>query len=660
MSEGKAKISVRTWIYVIVYTIVLAILMSVATLFIPMPWASGMHLGASAGVLCAIPLPIMIMLLLYPVMKITKIELSTTALFLLYASSYVVGWRTSYKGFYTIPVALIHARIENQEIHGWALPYFWIPSAEAVRASFYPNLGAFFQYINEWIPVIFTWTIWYLITLCFQVGLALVYRRLWIDIEVMPFPHAQGWLISEIITGKRGTRSIKATMIGVFVGFLAFLPYVARTAYAGFPDLYGWLTSPNFCTWAIGNFYPQNAFPSLKTLVIGPLSLQTNPFYWGFLLLVPLDSLFSLLVACLLFFWLIPQILFYFGYYSGITTASPGGRYWMIQRQDPLKIRGVHIGMIIGTIVFHIVMNWRYYLDTIKYAISGETPEGEVSYRVAYSLIIIGAIGLIIIFSMSNIRPWVAAYAVIVLWLLTTAMAQSRGYSAMGPLTQGRAFMKWIWGEYMEPAPHCSAEQLFLGSYLDFVAIGRDTFGPHYAPMAGSLDIFAMAKMAKIDSNTAFRLIMLVGFLTTIIVVPTTFIGWYYFGLMKIPASKEWDWMWTGDAGNYNNWPARPPWWPHAIAGIVLAIALVYMRLRYAWWPLEPFSFLVVPDPAYLNQVGLLTPLPIWIIKYVIIKFGGRRAYEEYCVPFALGLIGGTILAVFVISLIALFRYFMP
>ena len=653
------KISPRLWLFLIVYTIILTIVLGTATLFIPMPWASGFNFGPT-GFQVMMPAPYVAMFIILIIAQLTKRKYDPKVLALIYIVTMVCTWETVFKGFYCLPAPYFHTRIENQEIHGWALSYLWVPSAEAIRALFYPNPAGFFQYANEWAPVIANYIIWLIIAISFSVGWACVYRRLWVDIELMPFPHAQGWIIGQLAAGQNSKARRYTLMVGVFFGLLFLIPYYVFTAYPGFPDLYGWLTSPYFVGWAVGSFLVHEAYPSLRPIILGPLTIQTCPAHYAFLFLAPLDTLFSMTFVSVVIWWLLPQILYYFGYYSGITTANVWSKADLIRRYDPLKVQAVFVGMAAGCVVFYVFLHYRYFVDTIRSAVSGKAPEGEISYRWAYLLILIGFIGLVAIFSMNNVRPWVATWAVVVIWIQITLTAQARAYSSVAPWLRGRAFFKWIWGETMQPAPYCTAEQLWLNSYMNRWATGLDTFGPHLAPIAGALDAFAVGKMAGLDNNTTLKVVLITAVLSTIIVVPLTIYELYYFGWMALPVCKEWDYMWDGDAGAYNNWPASPPWYPQAISGFVLALVLTFMRMRYAWWPLEPFGFVVGLNEFYLWHLGSLTAPIVWIVKYVLLRIGGRRIYEEYIVPVCIGVITGLTLGILIISGIATFRWFSP
>jgi hypothetical protein len=57
-------------------------------------------------------------------------------------------------------------------------------------------------------------------------------------------------------------------------------------------------------------------------------------------------------------------------------------------------------------------------------------------------------------------------------------------------------------------------------------------------------------------------------------------------------------------------------------------------------------------------HIGTFSPLIIWAIKYVVLRVGGRKAYDEVGVPVALGIISGEITGIIIVSIINIIRFF--
>jgi len=656
------KITTKHWIYFAIFIAILTALITIETLFLPAAWGTGgINIGPSGGFLVAMPLPYVfsvIMLLLFPYIAGLERIRNKPMFALLYVAVMISTWFSVYKGFYTTPDALWNIRISTADVHGYALPYFWMPSAEAIRGMFYHgSLGNLFvTYANEWAPVIFNYVYWYIVASLFFLGWAIVMRRLWIDIEVLPFPHAQGWLIGEAALQKGPSKFKKYLIIAFALGLIFYVPYMIYSAYPGFPDIYGWLTRPGVTSWATGTYELTSMFPAIARSIAAPFSLETDPLKYAFLFLVPMDALFSMWFAHVVLVLLTPQLLSYFGFYTGIYAQGMGGKASMIYHGSPLYLEDVCTGMGLGILVFLILINWKYFVETIKLAISGKTPEGEASYRVGYGLIILGAVGLLAEFIVSKVEPFDAILGVLIITLQVIVMTRLRAYTANITFYRGEPFFKPFWGDKMPPAPQFPAGKLFIGTHVTRWGTGCDTFGPYYSTMMGAMDSFKVASMAGVKPKDMFKLLLIGAIVSALVAIPLTFIALHAFGFMEIPAAKEWDYFWDGDAGSYNSrLSILSPW---DIAGFLLAGALMFLRIRYAWWPLEPLGFMLGITDTYPWHICTFTPLVVWIIKYAMIKIGGRKSYEEVGVPVALGIISGEITGIIIVSIINIIRFF--
>ena len=70
--------------------------------------------------------------------------------------------------------------------------------------------------------------------------------------------------------------------------------------------------------------------------------------------------------------------------------------------------------------------------------------------------------------------------------------------------------------------------------------------------------------------------------------------------------------------------PAHDPAW-HIAGGFAFTALLGFLRTRFAWWPLHPVGYLMVPlvtaDRMWFS-IGLG-----WLAKVLVVRFGGSRAY---------------------------------
>jgi hypothetical protein len=662
-AEVVTKIPAKTWAYLLVYTVVLTAVITLETHFLPAAWGTGgINIGPSGLLLAAIALPYVFSFMMFLLIKYAGLKVSKVNFALFYIATMIATWFSVFKGFYTTPASLFNVRVATAEVHSYALPYFWMPSAEAIRGAYYRGSlnNLFVTYASEWMPVILNYIYWYIVSILFFIGWAIILRRLWVDIEVLPFPHAQGWVTAEIALAAqegKSDRRMKVFMATTLFGIIFYIPYMIYSAYPGFPDFYGWLKGAWFTTWSTGHYELTHAFPVIANSVSNMIGISTDPLRYAYFFIIPLDSLLSMTVAIFGVTIILPQILSYFGYYSGIyeyTTWCGWTKWGMIYYGDPLYLKLVQHGMIVGILIFMILINWKYFLNTIKQAISRKTPATEVSYGLGYLFVLLGAIGLVALFMATGVEFLDSLGGLFIIFMITVVLARVRSYAAHILQVTGEVYFKPFWGPTMPPAPEFPAGKLFIGTHVCRWGVGTDTYGPYYVSLMGTMDGFKIGSMSGVHPNLVFRLCLIGAIISAIIVIPLTFIIWHAYGFMELPVAKEWDYFWEGDSGTYNGLPGIQH--PAGIAGIILAGVLVFLRTRYLWWPIEPLGFALGLDD-WMPWSGTFVPLIVWIVKYAVIKFGGRRLYDEVGVPAAFGIITGEMIGIILVSAINIFRF---
>jgi len=68
------------------------------------------------------------------------------------------------------------------------------------------------------------------------------------------------------------------------------------------------------------------------------------------------------------------------------------------------------------------------------------------------------------------------------------------------------------------------------------------------------------------------------------------------------------------------------------------AAAVIAMRARFVWWPLHPIGMAI--SQSYAMDVMWLSILISWLLKVVLLRYGGLRMYR-FALPFFLGLVLG-------------------
>lgn len=179
-----------------------------------------------------------------------------------------------------------------------------------------------------------------------------------------------------------------------------------------------------------------------------------------------------------------------------------------------------------------------------------------------------------------------------------------------------------------------------------------------------SFAAFRMAKLANISNRDVFKS-LLIGVVVGPLAVMLTFV-WinYTFGLTRLAAFND---QFTDSlinrTGNPDNWNVHPgatPWIPNMIVGMIIVGGLYYLHSRFVWFPLEPVGWIL--GTSYMSMLwGIWFPFLIaWIIKTLVLRYGGTKVYENLGIPIAAGFIVGYMLIVLFGGFISIVKFFVP
>lgn len=94
--------------------------------------------------------------------------------------------------------------------------------------------------------------------------------------------------------------------------------------------------------------------------------------------------------------------------------------------------------------------------------------------------------------------------------------------------------------------------------------------------------------------------------------------------------------------------------WSYFLAGIALVLLMSFLRIRFLWWPVHGLLFCIWRTwPGNLMWSSFLMG---WIVRTLVVKFGGERNYLKLR-PLFIGLIFGEIAAIGVLMLFQLAYY---
>ena len=526
----------------------------------------------------------------------------------------------------------------------------------------------------DWVPtIIFWWSLWGIGAL-FYVSVGTIFRRGWIELERIPFPHTL--VMHRVITiYTRPAPSLRerlgrAFIIGAILGILWELPLLLINLFPWFPDIYGWRTN----TCGPGSHWITPDSPLAP--VVGLAMFNKDPLTACIFYMAPLGTLLSTLIFTIIFIILM-QVAWYMGYYTGIESISGCGRVWCgtisYRVGEPFKWDVfTSAGVGTGIALFYLILNWRYLAETIKAAVGklSEARRSEIEknepipYRTSYLLLLIALVLSIILWIIYGLSA--APIAVIILVGLINAIAETRTYGLVGFVAPAGSWFgygpyKLVLGDGLDVKPP-SVEWVRAFTWAHFTGQSAWMTGWGF-PLISSLSSYKMADLTGTDSRSVFKVVLVSSILAPLVAVIGIIWAFYTFGATRLPGAG---WIsWSHILGrawpeNVVTRPAYKPWVPHYIAGIITAGLLTFLHARFLWFPLDPIGLLLATDGHALIEGIWTTILAAYILKSITLKIGGSKLYEEVGIPAVSGFIAGYLVMTFIGGLIFLVRFFVP
>jgi len=672
MSQVEVAKAKFPWIQLIIFTAIIGVIENAWLAFQPSQF---FHFYIWGIVACPLQLtggPFIILFACIALSRIPALKkwFSLRNIILLWIVTVCTSWFTDYAANMEWYGEIFLGRVINPELSVLYVPSFMAPPEPVVNQLV---MGGYPVPWGDWMPAIAFWWALSAVFGMLMASAAIILRRGWTDIEILPFPHVMATyeLLSNTTdltpTSRDKVARMRPFLIGILLGIVVQVPIWGQGLFPWFPDLYGWRT--NMCAHGGGYITTDSPLAQIAGLSI----YQKHPVFIAIAYFAPLSVLFSTWFFYLVFL-IIMQIAFIMGYYTGITEIGGCGRSWCGTTTpnygEPFKFMSLsYVGGSIALTLIYLVLNRRYLLETLKAAFGGmdegtrsKLEEKEVmSYRNAYILFAIFFVLATAI--MMSIGLGVAAavtmpISVFVFWIADARIWGQAGATLQGA-EHGQAFYKiFFWDQAPDPP---TREYMLSGYFSEWMVDVPKAFG---GAMLSSFAAFRMAKLTNLDNKDIFKALV-VGIIVAPLSVLVTFI-WlnYTFGLTRLAAFGS---FFTDSlidrTGNPENWNVRPgttPWIPNMLVGMLIVGGLYFLHARFIWFPLEPIGFIF--GMSYMSLLwGIWFPFLIaWILKSLTLRFGGTKAFENLGVPLAAGFIAGYMLVVLFGGLTGIAKFFFP
>lgn len=517
--------------------------------------------------------------------------------------------------------------------------------------------------------------------------IALLTRRLYVDVEALYFPFAS--LTNEMINASQPTEEGKLGFFNKYflIGFLIQFLWILI---GNLPwNLWMFVAYGETAPWgtARGRFGDFHIFPVYDATqhAILPwvcLNIFLDPWIIGWGVLLPLEVIIGCLLGWFVIRVLVPVILTGMGIWPEFPTGywgyMPAYRInWANWAGGTANVTWFMFGMTIAFAVLPIVRNLGT-MGPIFAAITGKEPPEDVDPEkpLPYKIVWWGFIASMILYAVTSAAADVMPQYTFVFVVLMALIL----FGGFRFVAETGGYMGW---NYMHPF-HCAAGPQWITTIIlatmgagiigvesrttlmtyAFIAYGLNSLFYSTAHGAGYLTLEGF-KLGKL-TGVSLKDISKAAFITVILTMFVAAFG-SFFWQSVFPADKRagaiYNWLGAGLFFNIyqKNIAEGVPYWmdrgpylglieepgPYdcllkAAIGVVVVVGLTFARERFPWLRISAAGILL----------GALGGMKFWapfivavVIKYVTLKVGGIRLYEEKVKPLMVGFLYGFFLA---------------
>lgn len=375
---------------------------------------------------------------------------------------------------------------------------------------------------------------------------------------------------------------------------------------------------------ALNFYFP--AFPKIQLFKGIPIFRRTLTLNFrisfpvmGFVYFVNLDVAFSLWFFNL-FFKVIKGIF----NIAGIASTENVGIYGCSG-----EAIFAHLGM--GAMIMMVgysLFLWRNHLKDVWQGAIGKKVDDKdeiLSYKVSFWGIVFGSLFMIFWLTISGMKWYISLLFLIfafIIWITLTRIVCEGGIPTLVATTIASAQIVSMFGsKNLTPLTICALSLTYV------YAADLRTF-----PLAsGSMSLKIIERAEENRRRFFWFLFMaiLINIITTLILElklaykygGINLNNWYFVGGPQAP------YKYAADVIKNPTTPNKIGYLCRAIGFITMGI-LIFARQNFLWWPLHPIGFLV--GPVWLMDQLWFSIFIVWLIKKLILKYGGAQVYNKF------------------------------
>lgn len=643
-----------TLIWIAILSIALTVFWDLFALFLP-PVASCTQNVSSVIPTPGVELmggPFLVLIIVMGLIRIPRMRkyFTTANLAYLYVTSLAVSYFANFNHPWGVDGGFVFIKLMGPEQQVKYIPDFVAPSGRIVEILHY-GVGNIFEI--PWIDLTPN-IIWHFLLVALfggiSIGLASIFRKKWIDVEMIPYPHVLlAYTAIVNIGGDIGGKRLSKIpfLIGLLVGILLAIPLSAATLFPWFPDLYMWRS--NTCGpgshWIAPSDVPWH------------LGLAKHPPLYAFLLLAPLHALVSILFYLLVLEVALFASFYAFGAYTGMLQIGFCGRNWCTPTpytDPPLNLFAVNTGSVLGLFIITVVLERRYILETLKAAF-GKTDIGQeepISYKFSWLLLIVSFISMVIFFTATGFSVWISfvlPLTGVVTWFTMSQLWGRIGFETEPCYNFTPGFFKLLAWPTLH-WPEVTSTELALAPFLVYEYAGHMSMTGWGGSFYTTLASYKMAKLTGVSPKNILKVMVVALFVSMLSTKIVQLSAYGVFGGQRF----SWPPIWraTNESFQGFHW-SRPVNLPisevsmYIFMGFIFMVLMRFLYTRFLWLPDPLFS--IVAWDWVISLHGTWVPVLVaYIIKSIVLKLGGSKLYEDWVVPFVGGFIVGNVLEVFV------------
>jgi hypothetical protein len=514
------------------------------------------------------------------------------------------------------------ARPENQ----WATDILpWVPRWLTVHdpralAEYYQGTGTLYTSYNirAWLGPVLWWTGFLSVLGFMMLCINTLLRRQWTENEKLSYPLVM--LPLEMVSPRTNLFKTRLFWLGVAICAGLELWNGMAFLYPSIPMLPLKFSGPGQDLGTAFTTRPWNA--------IGWTPVAMYPFGIALGMLLPVDLLFSAWFFA--WVWRLERV---FGSATGYGDV-PGFPY--LEQQS----FGAYIGLAVfalWTSRSHFVRIWH---GLFKFSVDLKDSREPIPYRWAALGLAVGCCALFTFCKVCGMSPYIIAATFLIYFTLAIAITRMR--AELGPPAHD---LHMSGPDSMIPALTHSDRlaRPDLAMFSMFYGFNR-AYRSH--PMPIELEGFKMAERIGSPYKRLFWAMMLAIAFGGLAAFWANLDQSYRVGAAEKIAPPNVDLIFGGEPWNRMHDWIKTPQSPQQIfntrvavmVGFFITLALNTLRLRLPWFPLHPVGYAV--SSSWSLSLLWMPLLIAWIIKMLLLRYGGLRAYRN-SLPFFLGVIMG-------------------